>query len=107
MPPFRAFLVAAAVATMPARTSAQEIQLVKCTCNSAGGVQDLIGEADDLVFGISPLPGGCVWLPPGTYGTIGERFYHVDTPHGRIARISLAQVSGRSGLSAGLVELLS
>jgi hypothetical protein len=104
---FRVFFLFAALAATPGRTSAQEVDLVKFICTSAGGVHDVILRAESLVMGLSPLPGGCEWLPPETYGTIGETVSHIDTPGHRVARISRVRVQGRAGLSAGLVELLS
>jgi hypothetical protein len=103
----RAFLFGTAVMILPGATTASEIELVKFVCTSEGAVVDVVGRVADLIIGLSPLPSGCAWLSPKTYGTIGDTMFQVDAPGGRVARISRVFADGHVGFSAGLIELLS
>ena len=107
MPNLYVIWIAMALMSLPVETAAQEVKLVKFLCSSEGGVVDVASRADDLIIGLSPLPSGCAWLPPETYGMIGDTKFQFEVQEGRVARISRVEAVGRVGFSAGLVELLS
>ena len=100
-------VVTLALALSADTAAAEDVQLVKFLCNTPQAVQDVIGRSDDLVVGVSGLPSGCRWLPPGTFGDVVATVRYVDTPGGGTARVAAVEVNRRRGFSAGLVELVS
>ncbi len=88
-------------------TAQMETTFVKFICTSAPAVVEVVVRVDDLIYGLSPLPTGCTWLPFNTTGTVFETVQHIRTPDGRTARVSRVVVGGRKGFSAGLVEHVS
>lgn len=97
MPSFRSFLIKLTMPHIPAAAAAGDIEAVKSVCNSTGGVAEIVAKADDLVVWLSPLPGGCAWLPATTYGRIGETLFLAEAPGDRVARITHVFLVGREG----------
>lgn len=91
---------------LPFSAAAEETDFVKYICNNPDGAIEVVHNSNELIMGLSPLPGGCKWLLPATVGQIHDTVAHMNTPNQETARIAEVTVNGEHGYSSGIVWLL-
>lgn len=99
-------LMTALVALAASPVFADENELIKFICNNHYAVAD-VALNNELIIGLSPLPGGCQWISPVAIGKIGQTIRIIDIAPGVYSRITEVTVNGMTGYSAGIVDLLS